>query len=132
MAYIEWNEEHKTNVSIIDDEHDKIAKLANEIYNSLGDNDKCKLLFADLTEQVQTHFETEETLMKKFKDVHYISHKLEHDRMFKKVSELNDLIQSGEKTVGLDFIKSFRNWLFNHLELNDKKTGKFLTEHGVS
>ena len=66
--------------------------------------------------------------MKKYKFHGYISHKLEHDRFIKNFAEFIIKLENDEKEFDTEFLNSFRNWFLNHLELNDKKLGKFMIE----
>ncbi|GJQ64701.1 MAG: hemerythrin [Melioribacteraceae bacterium] len=134
MNFIEWSDELMVNVPVIDQQHKNMADILNALYQTLGSGNemKAKLLMKDLVEDVKIHFETEEDLMKNNKYLNFFSHKLEHDRFVKKAEELNEQVQSGKLQVNLEMMKSFKNWFYNHIDINDKKMGDYLVLKGVA
>lgn len=134
MNFIQWSDELMVNVPIIDQQHKNMAEIINALHMTLGSGKdmKAKLLMKDLVEDVKIHFETEEDLMKNNKYLNFFSHKLEHDRFVKKVEELNEQVQSGKVQVNLEMMKSFKNWFYNHIDINDKKLGDYLVVKGVA
>ena len=134
MNFIQWSDELIVNVPVIDQQHKNMAEILNALYQTLGSGNemKAKLLMKDLVEDVKIHFETEEDLMKNNKYLNFFSHKLEHDRFVKKAEELNEQVQSGKLQVNLEMMKSFKNWFYNHIDINDKKMGDYLVLKGVA
>ena len=134
MNFIQWSDELMVNVPVIDQQHKNMADILNALYQTLGSGNemKAKLLMKDLVEDVKIHFETEEDLMKNNQYLNFFSHKLEHDRFVKKAEELNEQVQSGKLQVNLEMMKSFKNWFYNHIDINDKKMGDYLVLKGVA
>lgn len=133
MSLIVWTESEILNVDKIDCQHKSIAGILNSMYDNLGKDDKKKEveLSEQLVKEIRIHFDTEEELMKRYSYVNFFSHKLEHDRYYNKVLRFAEGIKSGTESITLDFLQSAKRWLFNHLELNDKKCGKYLASKGV-
>lgn len=134
MAFLEISDNELSNVQIIDDQHAKMAELINKMHNELGakfDGESKRLLqqFAEVTKE---HFETEERLMKENNYVNFFSHKLEHDRFYKKVVDFKESVEKGETKLNLEFLKGLRKWFFNHFKFNDKKCGEFLVSKGIN
>lgn len=133
MQYLDWTPEKELNIQIIDEQHKRIHDLVNELYVSLGSATSKKLLgkFNEIIISLKEHLVTEEELMQKFRFPGYISHKLEHDRFYNKMAGIQSDIESGDTEITLELLGTLRNWLNNHLEINDKKCGEFLYERGV-
>ncbi len=131
--FIEWSDENNCNVEIIDKQHRQLIDFANELFQHLGDsyNWKIESLMKRLTEHLRLHFDTEEELMKSHKYENYISHKLEHDRYYKKVLDYEVSLKDGNEVVSLEFLNSIKNWFINHLDFNDKKLGRFLADKEI-
>lgn len=133
MTFIDWSESENVNVKTIDYQHKKLANLVNQLHQTLSESKKenSLMILKELTTHLKEHFDTEEKFMKEHKFVNYISHKLEHDRFLNKILEFETEIVSGNINVNLEILSLIKKWFFNHLELNDRKLGKYLYEKGV-
>jgi hemerythrin len=132
MKFIEWTENEILQVPKIDEQHLGIVKLVNDIYPQLGKLDQVKeISYTDeLVFELRTHFDTEEDMMKCSKYPGYISHKLEHDRFYHKVQKIHEKAKSGDPSITLELLNTLKTWLFNHLEINDRKCADFFLENG--
>ncbi len=133
MDFIELEESEILGIDDIDEQHKKFAKLASELYELLGQDkpETVKYLLNQIVSEIKTHFSTEEKYMKDNKYLNYFSHKQEHDRFYSKLLNLKDEIEAGKTKVNLEILKSFKNWLKNHIELNDKKLAVYLLENEI-
>ncbi|MCF8241038.1 MAG: bacteriohemerythrin [Melioribacteraceae bacterium] len=133
MTFIEWTENESVRIKEIDVQHKNIADIINRLYFTIGTNrtNEAISLMKELMEELEVHFETEERLMKEKKYVNFFSHKMEHDRLLKKVYDFYDQMTGSKVMLNLEFAKSLKNWFFNHIELNDKKCGEYLYSHGL-
>ncbi len=132
--FIKWSNNDKCKVKIIDHQHAEIVQVINKIHNNLKkDNSLETIKFSEnLLKFLKEHFDSEEQLMRKFNDPNFISHKLEHERMYKKTEKyLSNVINKNDK-IDFEFLKSFRHWMFNHLDFNDKRLGTYLNSKGFS
>lgn len=133
MSFINFSDTEKVFVSVIDNQHKTLVDTINKIHSSKMKNDKESILnnLNVLIENIETHFETEERLMKEFHYPGYISHKLEHDRFYNQIIISTDKFNKGEIDFSTDQLDSLKRWFFNHLDLNDKKCGAFLRSKGI-
>lgn len=134
MSFINFTQEDKVNLPSIDDQHKSMAEIINSIYDGVIAADKKTILnhLNKFLEIIKTHFEDEERLMKNNHFPGYISHKLEHDRFYRQILLTTDQFSKGLENVGIEQLKGIKRWFFNHIEINDKKLGKFLAEKGIS
>jgi len=132
MNFMEFEKDHYVDVNVIDEQHRAIADQINSIYKSILIIDKKSVLskFKILLEKLKIHFETEERLMKENNFLSYFSHKLEHDRFYNQILNKTEQYAIGAEQIGTEQLKGIRNWFFNHIELNDRKFGKYLVDHG--
>ena len=131
--FLEMTDSERLKIQIIDEQHQKMANLINKMHQELGakfDGESKRLLkqFADATKE---HFVTEEKMMQDNNYTGFFSHKLEHDRFYKKVEDFLGQVEKGNETMNLEFLKGLRKWFFNHFELNDKKCGEYLLQKGI-
>jgi hemerythrin len=134
MSFINWTEDEVLNIKIIDKQHKNLAALLNELHETLGSNRTFleKKLVERILTNLREHFDTEERLMKESKFPFFISHKMEHDRFYNKIESFYDKLEQGSERVTLELLNSIKTWLFNHLEINDRKCTKFFVEQGMS
>lgn len=134
MNFIEITKNDLIGVNTIDEQHQSMALLVNKLYDKINSADKKMIrnYLYKLLEVVEVHFETEENLMRSTKFPGYISHKLEHDRFYKQMLTSTDRYSKGLETIELEQLKGIKRWFFNHIELSDKKCGKYFIENGIS
>ncbi|NLT50189.1 MAG: hemerythrin family protein [Ignavibacteria bacterium] len=133
MNLIEWSDKENINIAEVDEQHEKFVSVANKLYKNLGSEKRWKteMLLKELTELTKLHFLTEEKLMKENNYEGFFSHKLEHDRFLNKLVSFTNNFEQGEEEVTMKFLQSVKNWLINHLELNDRKIGVYLNGKGI-
>lgn len=133
MSFIDVTQEVSVGVKIIDDQHITIANIINDIHKSFleSNSESINTLLNYLADEIRIHFETEEKLMKDNRFTGYFSHKLEHDRFYKQILSIADNVNAGKATITSDNLESLRRWFFNHIEINDKKCGSFLSSIGI-
>jgi len=116
------DELEKTNIHIIDAQHDQITSEINNYYSGTEpDAEAFNTFIGKLSEMAAEHFITEEKLMRESKYENYYSHKMEHDRFLGKVKRFG----ADNKEELFIFL---RDWLSNHFILKDKRLGMFLRE----
>ncbi len=69
--------------------------------------------------------------MLKSKIPQYISHKLEHERFYNKIRDIQIRINAGKEALSLEHLKIIKTWFFNHLDFKDKQLANFLNEKNI-
>ncbi|NOX64923.1 MAG: hemerythrin family protein [Chlorobi bacterium] len=130
MEFIKWSKAVELNIPILDKQHKKMVNLTNQLHKELELNKKTQIkkTLKLIVDELKNHFETEENLIDESKLPNFISHKLEHQRFYNKVSGLYQNIKAGKSNLTVDDLKSVKVWFFNHLDFKDKK----LAEHILS
>jgi len=133
MSFLDWNDAAITNHPTMDKEHKKMVDDTNKLYSFVTSNkkEKANKLFLKIVDDLKIHFETEERLMKESKIPLYISHKLEHDRFFNKISALQKSIDSGKEILGIEHLKIVKIWFYNHIDFKDRKLAEYLIENNI-
>ncbi len=126
MDFIMFENKHVLGIEEIDNQHKKIYETVNKLFN-IQNSGKKEIIktFEILLKEFETHFETEESLMKKNKVVEFISHKLEHQRALQKYSDYLKTLKKANSKLDLEILKSMKNWLENHFEKKDIKLKQF-------
>ena len=133
MSFLDWNDAAITNHLTIDKDHKKMVDDTNKLHALVISNKKerANKLFLKIVDDLKIHFETEERLMNESKIPLYISHKLEHDRFFNKISALQKSIESEKVELNLDHLKIVKIWFYNHIDFKDRKLAEYLIENNI-
>ncbi len=128
MNFISTDENTLVGIEAIDKQHKEFVKILNKLYSLKNSQDveKKKEEMQKLEAHIKEHFQTELDLMVKYKDPGYISHKLEHERMEKKISQEVRKFAANPGTISEEFLNDLKRWFFNHLEFNDRKLAKHI------
>ena len=134
MKYFQWTEELSVNIEEIDNQHQQLVSLMNNlsvaIHMGKGDNVLGEIL-TKLSEYATIHFATEERLMKIHGYPDLANHKKEHHALKNHVLELNSRLNAGQLLPAVTVSNFLKDWIVNHFQQTDKKYGPFLNDKGV-
>ncbi len=134
MAFINWNENLSVKINSIDEQHKKLFELINDFYENIqnrSNNESILSLIIGMKKYTQIHFTTEENYMKKYSYPEYNAHKNEHDKFIAKVSTVEEKYKSGKLIISFEITGFLKDWLKNHIQIEDKKYSDFLIKNGV-
>ena len=94
-------------------------------------NSAAKDVLDELTDYMQTHFSTEEELMRRYGYPEFPQHLNEHQALIVQVKDLRDKVHIGEAAVGTEVMNFLKSWLIKHIQGTDKRYAPFLRSHGV-
>lgn len=125
---MELGKEFKTNVKIIDEQHNNLFEIIGGLKNVDNDVVELKRVVEELFEYTRYHFSTEEAFLKKYNANLFDKQKKYHDQ-FKK--ELDNYIDSMDKVVDINEFKNnmatfLEKWLKNHILKEDTKLREFV------
>lgn len=135
---IVWNEDYRTGVQRIDEQHQVLVNTLNEANQRLTNGvsrDLLEQITRDLLSYAIYHFDTEESLMREYgyadrSATDAGSHHQEHRAFSRQVVAIRDGLQNGRLVSREELLSFLNNWLVNHILHTDKKFGVFLREHG--
>lgn len=135
MALISWGPTLAVGVKEIDDQHQKLIALINQLNDAMvagkGKETVGKVL-ADLIAYTQYHFSTEERLMAQHRYEFTTAHKEEHSKLVREVGEFEKKFDAGNTFLSVEMMRFLRDWLSNHILASDKKLAKALNSASVS
>ncbi len=125
MAIFLWNDDFKTGIDEIDQQHLKLVEIINALNDSLMiDNNTRKVtdLLDELIDYTHYHFEEEELFMQQhdYDGAEFKKHRLNHQTFLKAIKKVQlENRQNPEKAKDklLDYLV---NWLSDHILLEDK------------
>jgi hemerythrin len=134
MSLMTWKEEYSVGLSDIDKQHMKLIEMVNEVHEAMAvgkSKDVLDQVFRELVDYTKTHFTYEENLLIKMGYPGVSVHKAMHAELVGKVFNYKQRIDKGELGVSIDVMKFLRNWLNDHILIEDKKYGRFYSEKNM-
>ena len=132
--FFKWDDSLSVKVTEIDRQHKKLVALVNQLFDAMkggqGD-DVLEQILDELVNYTQSHFATEERLMKKFGYQNYDEHKQEHTALVKQVAELQEKFHKRKASLSSDVFNFLKGWLVNHIKGTDKRYSSFFNDNGV-
>ncbi len=132
--YLEWKDEYCVGIDSIDQQHRKLVNLINQLQTALdystGEEFERDAL-EELVDYTKTHFSYEEGLMKDNDYPDDEPHKLQHQKMFKKVEEVLAEYEQDQDTAMSNAVEYLKDWLINHINGTDKQYSSYLIGKGV-
>lgn len=127
--YVEWDEEFETGISEFDKHHKRLFSLINSLYRAIRKNrtqEDLQTILEELVNYTKYHFDAEEKAFKQFNYPEYDAHRRIHENLKKQVTDfLNDL-KAGNTAISFNLLEFLKDWLFEHIKIEDKKYKKFL------
>jgi len=132
---IAWSERYSVGISRIDEQHQRLIDLINDLHAAMlvkrEESELAKILDG-LAAYAVSHFATEETLMKKFGYTGYERHKAEHDRLMAQVTLLLEKSRNNKAELTHEVMIFLQRWLVGHIVNVDKRYTAHLNAAGVS
>lgn len=131
MSYLNWNNAFVTGIEIVDQQHQRLVDMLNQLaellLNSATINQQdAKGLIDGLVSYVAEHFSTEERLMQQFEvDPRHSQHHVHSHRDFaNKVSYTLEQFSKDQSLSGVELLQFLSNWLIFHILGEDQKMAR--------
>jgi len=134
MALFNWDNKLKTNITICDQQHEKLISLLNELHDSMKsgkDKDVIGNTLNELIAYTFYHFQTEETLLEQNEFPYLNNHKAEHAYLTNQVKDLKARYERGEIILTIEVLTFLKDWVVDHIIGVDKNYSAFLRNKGV-
>lgn len=129
MALLIWNDDFAIKVFEIDVQHKRLFTMVNELEQAMQDGKGKQLLgklLSNLVHYTRSHFETEERFMRENGYPEYQEHKDKHEKMTRKVLDVQKEFESGNAHLTIGVMAFLQNWLTQHILKTDLMFGRFL------
>lgn len=125
---IKWESRFNTRYKRVDDQHKELVNILNKLYILVMNKDISKddvaeelnNIIKDTVDYVAYHFSTEEAIMKAIDYSGFKSHVVKHRNFTNKVLEEVNNYKIGKEIDIKGFTMFLRDWLFNHIVVEDK------------
>ena len=128
MARIEWQRVFNTNIPEVDEQHQKLVAMINQLDDSLHmgmgvvNKEEGTVLVA-LVDYTKYHFDTEEKVMQKIGYPDYQGHKKMHEDLRHQIASKLLRLKGGGSVSATELTSFLTDWLINHIIHEDKKIG---------
>lgn len=123
--FVSWDTSYDVGVASVDQQHRHLVDLINSLYNAcLGEKAELEETFRDvmkdLVDYVIFHFKDEESIMEQINYPGVKEHKQKHELFVKEILKSANAYTHGKQFVPNSFVRFLRDWLFNHILIDDK------------
>jgi len=130
--FVVWSDEYSVQFAPIDEQHKRLAALANDLLKSCKEGSGVSkmdfmLSFSKASEYAITHFRDEEDYMKKANYPDFDAHKKEHESFLAEVKSAFSKFKESD-TAPIDLAVFLKKWLLNHIAVKDKLYAPYLAK----
>ncbi len=133
MPLITWGPMLTVGHKEIDDQHQKLVALVNQLNDAMHagrGRDALSPVLNELVRYTVYHFGTEERLMAASKYPASAEHKAEHTKFVAEVGAFKKKFDTGNATLSVEIMNFLRDWLGKHILQTDKKLAAALKGSG--
>lgn len=134
MALINWNSSLSVNIAEIDNQHQKLVGMINDLNEAMRQG-KGKTVLGQIINgligYVGTHFKTEEKYFEQFGYPETDLHKKEHQEFTSKVGDFKKGFEGGQMGLSIEVMNFLSDWLQSHIKIVDKKYAPLFIEKGL-
>lgn len=134
MLLLRWDPIYSVGIKEIDNQHMKLIDYINELNTAMGQGkgrDQIGKTIEKLLNYTVTHFQVEEKYFKQYGYPETAQHKTAHDLFVDKIKEFKDQFENGRITLTIQVMNFLKEWLKNHILVEDKKYSPFLVSKGL-
>lgn len=131
---LEWEDIYSVGVLEIDQQHQQLFAIINELVDEIGHNVKKERLIEiinSLVEYKKIHFATEEKYFKEFNFEGAPEHLLAHKQFEEGLSKIQEEYKDDIIMFAFELIDYIEDWLISHLMNMDQKYKQCFNEHGL-
>lgn len=131
MEKIDWLPKYNIGNEIIDNQHQFLIKIINEIIEDRKnqmDLEEIKVVLKKLIQYANIHFHDEEKLMIEIDYPNFRNHKVEHNKFRNELMKVEKEIVIENKYVSFEILIFLAQWFINHIQVMDKDLAPYLYE----
>ena len=124
-----WSKSYETGIKKIDEEHQMLIQLINELEDAMTSGKSKQTMgqvLKNLVEYVKCHFKDEEKVMEKIGYDELERHKVLHKDLVNQVAGILIDLKNGKVWTPQELIGFLQNWVLCHILEEDLKIGRFL------
>ena len=128
--FITWNSSYEVGIYSVDAQHKHLVDLTNQLYRACtGEQyalaNEFRSVMKELVDYVMFHFKDEERIMQEVNYPDFKEHKQKHEQFVKEILASVDAYRNGKQFVPNSFVRFLRDWLFDHILIDDKAWAQY-------
>jgi len=127
MAFYSWKPEYSVGNDLMDKQHQILIEMINKMHDAMKVGKggvEAGIIATEMIDYSKMHFAVEEELMKKYQFSAFNEHVKEHKAFIEKAAVFQKEIDSGSFTLSMEITTFLRDWLTNHILVNDMAYSK--------
>lgn len=134
--FIQWNDNYSVGVAQLDEQHQQLIGMLNQLYEEIGPEikiDKVWPLLDSFNRYADSHFSFEERLAREYAlpQNFYVDHRAEHEGYRERLGQLQHDFNQGNRHAPIQLMSFLSNWWLSHILVSDMELGHLLNEYGV-
>lgn len=132
---IKWTDDYSIDLRVIDQQHKKWIEIVNKLYVAFKETQpiaEINRIYTEFADYTDYHFSFEEKYMIDFKYEGFKKHKRQHMKLLMDITKYKNQIKAGESVVNYSMMKTLRNWVKEHITVEDVKYVELFKEKGLS
>ncbi len=127
-AYISWKEDYEIGIAEVNQQHRRLVALINDLYLAMevGTTAESEMVLQGLIEYTGTHFADEERLQERHGFPELDAHRKLHKELLGEVLDYGKRFQDAEPGVEANLMWFLKDWLLNHIKLQDAKIARHI------
>ena len=135
MALVSWDEKLSVGVRSIDDQHNKLVTLLNQLHDGMMAGKGKEVVgpvLMGLIDYTATHFKHEEDLFTRTGYPETEAHKREHAELVRRVLQIQQTYEEkGPSVLTIQVMNFLKDWLTHHILGADRAYSAHLIAHGI-
>ncbi|AUC62028.1 hemerythrin [Cyanobacterium sp. HL-69] len=134
MSIAFWREEYITGENVIDQQHQYLFKLINQLHNAMMEGHGKEVInntLARLVEYTIKHFDAEEKFMIDYNYPDYAIHKEKHEMLKNDVITLQKELLEHQQFITAKVSRFLTDWLIHHIKGEDLKMIHYIKEKKI-
>lgn len=126
MPYFKWNNEYSVMIHEMDEEHEVLMQLMDNLYQLYKQKEsryKISNALNELIKFTQIHFDSEEEMLANFQYDGLMHHRLMHNKLLLELHRYQEEFEEEQHDLDSNFFEFLRFWLLRHIKGKDLKYG---------
>lgn len=134
---LRFDASYQVGIEQVDREHRQLFEIAVRMHAGLGEGNvaaqaSAQAAIAELLDHVETHFASEEALMKAADYPYLETHRALHRHLLLQVRDMELRAAAGERYLPAELNYFIHKWLIDHIVTNDRMFGDFVASRGCN
>ncbi len=124
MSFIDWTPEYSVGFPILDQQHIALIAIINQLHAAMlrgRRKEEMERIFHELILYTESHFQSEEGLMRQAVYPRLVAHHMQHVEFVQKVRDLHSQMLADKFTASMDLLLFLKSWLSEHILVSDQQ-----------